>query len=62
MNHDDQSQILKKKSIREFGHIQAQARTHRHGQIARQKSVLEDTPVGDVDALAFICYDDHRPT
>jgi hypothetical protein len=36
--------------------------THDHVKIARQESVLEDTPVGDVDALALIRHDDHRPT
>jgi hypothetical protein len=37
-------------------------RTYRHGQIAREKPVLQNAPVGDVDALALICHDDHCST
>jgi hypothetical protein len=37
-------------------------RTYRHGQVAREKPVLQNAPVGDVDALALIRHDDNRPT
>jgi hypothetical protein len=36
--------------------------THDHVKIARKEPVLEDTSVGDVDALALIRHNDHRPT
>lgn len=36
--------------------------THDHVKIAREEPVLENTSVGDVDALALICHDDHSPT
>jgi hypothetical protein len=36
--------------------------THRHSQITRKEAVLEDTPIGNVDALALVRHDDHRPT
>ena len=35
--------------------------THDHVKITRKEPVLEDTSVGDVDALALIRHDDHRP-
>ena len=37
------------------------AHTHRHGQIARKEPVLEDTSIGNVDALALVRHHDHRP-
>ncbi len=37
-------------------------RTYRHGQIPREKPVLQNAPVVDVDALALIRHNDHRPT
>ena len=37
-------------------------RTYRHGQIAREKPVLQNAPVGDVDALSLIRHHDHRST
>jgi len=36
--------------------------THDHVKIAREKPVLQNAPVGDVDALALIRHNDHRPT
>ena len=36
--------------------------THDHVKIAREEPVLENTSVGDVDALALICHDNHSPT
>jgi hypothetical protein len=61
--YDNHSQILEK-GVREFGLITnvRHACTYRHGQIARKEPVLEDTPVGDVNALALIRHNDHRPT
>ena len=35
---------------------------HDHVKIARKEPVLEDTPVGDVNALALIRHNNHRPT
>jgi hypothetical protein len=36
--------------------------TYDHVQVTRQEPVLEDTPIGNVDALALVRHDDHRPT
>jgi hypothetical protein len=36
--------------------------TYDHVQVTRQEPVLEDTPIGNVDALALVGYHDHRPT
>jgi hypothetical protein len=37
-------------------------RTYRHGQVAREKPIFQNAPVGDVDALALVRHDDHGPT
>ena len=38
------------------------ANTYRHGQITRKEAVLEDASIGNVDALALVRHDNHRPT
>ena len=35
--------------------------TYDHVQVTRQESVLKDTPIGNVDALALVRDHDHRP-
>ena len=35
--------------------------TYDHVQVTRQESVLKDTPIRNVDALALVRYHDHRP-
>ena len=35
--------------------------TYDHVQVTRQEPVLEDTPNGNVDALALVRHHNHRP-
>jgi hypothetical protein len=67
MYGNNQLQILKKKKksvssclSRTCDKTHAGMRTYRHGQIAREKPVLQNAPVGDVDVFALIHHYDHR--
>lgn len=36
--------------------------TYDHVQVTRQETILEDTPIGNIDALALVRHHNHSPT